>query len=130
MHEGKMKKDIENRDDIILLVDTFYTKVKSNPVIGFIFEDVAQINWEKHLPVMYSFWSGILLTDHSYSGNPMIKHIELSRKTEMSEKQFNEWLTLFNQTVDELFTGSKANEAKTRANTIANLMLTKINLHK
>lgn len=125
-----MRKEITDRNDIILLVDTFYQKVRNNPVIGFIFSDVAQVNWEKHLPVMYSFWSGILLSDHSYSGNPMMKHIELGRKTEMSEKQFQEWLLLFNQTVDELFSGNKAQEAKTRAETIANLMLTKINLLK
>ena len=40
-----MKKDIANRDDIILLINTFYEKVKKDQVIGYIFNDVAKVNW-------------------------------------------------------------------------------------
>jgi hemoglobin len=121
-----MKKDIETREDIELLVNSFYDKIKTNAILGPIFNDVAQINWEEHLPKMYSFWASLLLGEHSFSGNPMMKHIELSKLTAMTEVQFSEWLLLFNQTVDELFEGSRADEAKTRAANIARLMLHKI----
>lgn len=124
-----MKKDIENRDDVVLMVDTFYQKVKQNPVIGYIFGDVAKIDWNKHLPVMYSFWSSILLNEHSYGGGTMIKHINLSRKTELNEKHFSEWMSLFNETVAELFDGPKSQEAKQRAELIAGLMMSKIVHH-
>ena len=40
-----MKKDIETRDDIELLVNSFYEKVKADPVIGHIFTDVFKVNW-------------------------------------------------------------------------------------
>ena len=53
-----MIKDILNREDVVKLVDTFYGKVMTNNVIGFIFSDVAGINWSKHLPKMYNFWNG------------------------------------------------------------------------
>ncbi len=125
----KTKKDIQDItsvSDIRLLVDTFYEKVRSNTVIGYIFSDVAQVNWEHHLPKMYSFWGSILLGEHSYSGHPMGIHIDLSKKTTLSEKEFSEWLLLFTQTVDELFEGEKAHEAKLRAANIARLMLHKI----
>ena len=56
-----MKKDIETREDIIKLVDVFYDKVKKNEILGYIFDDIAKIDWSKHLPVMYSFWASILL---------------------------------------------------------------------
>ena len=46
-----MKKDIENREDIVVLINRFYEKVKKDEVIGYIFNDVAKVNWEKHLPV-------------------------------------------------------------------------------
>lgn len=118
--------DINNRKDIELLVNTFYGKVKFNPVLGYIFEDVAKINWETHLPKMYSFWASILLNEKSFSGNPMQKHIALSKITEMSDKEFLVWLHLFDETVDELFRGEKANEAKFRAGSIAHIMLNKI----
>ena len=118
-----MKQDIKTREDIELLVNSFYNKVKNNPVLGYIFDDIAQINWETHLPRMYSFWGSILLGEYSFSGNPMQKHVALSKLTALTEKEFSEWLSLFTQTVDELFDGKKADEAKIRANNIARLML-------
>jgi hemoglobin len=121
-----VKKDIENRDDVIFLVDTFYQSVQANKILGYIFNDVAQINWSKHLPKMYSFWANILPGEHSFSGNPMEKHISLSKITPLSEIEFSEWLLLFTKTVDELFEGKNADEAKLRAGNIARLMLHKI----
>ena len=118
-----MKSDITNRKDIELLVNTFYEKIRSNPVLGYIFDDVAKINCESHLSKMYSFWASILLGEHSFLGNPMQKHIALSKITEMTDNEFSEWLHLFTVTVDELFFGENANEAKLRAGNIARLML-------
>jgi hemoglobin len=118
-----MKKDIQNLADIELLVNSFYEKVRVNSVLGYIFDNIAQIDWESHLPRMYSFWAGILLGEHGFSGNPMQKHIKLSKMTAMTDREFSEWLHLFRKTVDELFLGKKANEAKMRAEHIARLML-------
>jgi len=121
-------RDIQTRDDIIMLVDQFYNKVQTNPVIGPIFTDVAHLDFSVHLPVMYSFWASQLLGEQSYNGNPMIPHLKLGKLTPMGEVQFTEWLRLFSETVDDLFTGIKADEAKSRAGNIARLMLYKINL--
>jgi hemoglobin len=125
-----MKKDISTRQDIELLVDTFYGKVRTNPVLDPIFSDVAKVNWESHLPRMYTFWAALLLGEGGFKGNPMKKHIELSKMTRLSEGEFTEWLTLFYQTTDELFEGEKAVEAKTKATNIAQLMLHKIQSHE
>lgn len=121
-----MKPDITSRDDVATLVDTFYEKVKRNPTLGYIFTDVAKVDWPHHLPRMYSFWSSILLGEQSYQGNPMVKHIELSRITPLTEAEFSEWLRLFHETLDELFEGENAAEARSRAENIARLMLYKI----
>lgn len=121
-----MKRDIQHRDDIVLLVNTFYGKVQSNTIIGPIFNEIMQVDWDAHLPKMYRFWSSILLDEHSYASNPMNIHIQMAQKTPMTEKQFSEWLRLFTQTVDELFVGQKADEAKMRAANIARLMQYKI----
>ena len=121
--------DITNRKDIELLVDTFYGKVMINPTIGPIFSDVVRVNWGSHLPKMYSFWSSLLLNEQSFSGNPMRVHIDISKLTTMGESEFSEWLMLFHETIDELFLGDKADEAKTRASNIARLMQTKIRMN-
>ncbi|MBK7681369.1 MAG: group III truncated hemoglobin [Bacteroidetes bacterium] len=81
---------------------------------------------ETHLPKMYSFWSSLLLGEHSFTGNPMATHIALSKNIPLTALEFSEWIQLFNATVDDLFEGEKANEAKIRAANIARLMLFKI----
>ena len=120
------KKDIENKDDIKFLVDSFYKKVLSNDIIGFIFNDVAKINFHDHMPKMYDFWATTLLQSNSYNGNPMIIHLDLHKKIPLKKVHFDEWLRLFNETVNELFHGETAELAKTRALSIATVMQIKI----
>lgn len=124
-----MKKDIENRDDIVVLINTFYEKVKKDKVIGYIFNDVAKVNWEKHLPVMYNFWENVIFFTGSYTGNPMTAHKQLNQKTRLNADHFQEWIKLFTKTVDELFEGDKAELTKQRAVSIATVMQIKI-LHE
>jgi len=114
--------DIQNRDDISTLVNVFYEKVKSDQLIGPIFSEVAKVDWPHHLPIMYDFWEMVLLGSGPYKGDPMTKHIQLSKKTTLAKEHFTQWLKLFGVTVDELFAGEKAEEAKMRANRIAELM--------
>lgn len=126
----KERKDIENRGDIELMVNSFYNSVQSNNKLGYIFKDIAMVKWDVHLPKMYAFWSHILLGDSEYKGNPMIKHIALSKQAPMTDEEFSEWLALFIYTVDQLFQGPVAEEAKLRAANIARLMLHKIKLNE
>lgn len=106
---------LTTRADIEHLVNSFYDKVKKDPQIGPIFTDVAKVNWDEHLPKLYNFWEDLLLGTDSYSGRPFPPHIPLNLKLE----NFERWITLFFETVDENFTGEKANEAKARALRIA-----------
>ncbi len=121
-----MKKDLSGRQDIERLVTVFYSKVKADPVIGFIFTEIAMVNWAVHLPVMYNFWEYILFSTGTYQGNPMGAHIQLHQKHPLTPAHFNQWKKLFEETVDELFEGEKAEEAKQRASHIAALMLHKV----
>jgi len=121
-----MKRDIENRKDIAHLVNSFYDKVKRDEIIGFIFNDVAKVNWEKHLPVMYDFWENIIFFTNNYSGNPMIVHMHLNQLVALKKEHFEQWMKLFTATVDELFEGKKAALAKEKALNIAAIMETKI----
>lgn len=111
-----MKHDIANEADIKLLIDTFYEKVKADDVIGYIFNDVAKVNWAHHLPVMYSFWEFLLLDKQdAYRGNPIQKHLDLHKQVALKSAHFDRWLALFQSTVDELFEGPSAENAKFRA---------------
>jgi hemoglobin len=121
-----MKKDIENKADIALLVNTFYHKVTADETIGYIFTDVVKVNWEKHLPVMYQFWENTIFYTGSYEGNPMELHKHLHRLIPLTLEHFKQWNFLFIKTVDELFEGVNANLAKQRAVSISAVMQIKI----
>jgi len=121
-----MKKDIESRDDIELLVKSFYEKVKIDPVIGSIFTDIARVNWEKHLPVMFDFWENTIFYTGSYLGNPMKSHQNLNRLFPLTKEHFSRWNQLFASTMDELFEGDKAVLAKQRAISISTVMQLKL----
>jgi len=121
-----MKKDIEDRKDIELLINSFYDKVKQDAIIGSFFTEVVQVNWEKHLPVMYNFWENIVFQTGSYNGNPIDKHLELNKKSLITMEHFQRWILLFNETVDELFLGTNSELIKQRALSIATVMQIKI----
>lgn len=114
--------DIQSRIDIELLMVTFYEKVKKDDTIGYIFNDIAKINWEHHIPIICDFWETLLLNASSYSKNAMAVHYTLNRKVPLEEKHFQQWLQLFFETVDDLFSGDIASMAKKKAKSIASLM--------
>lgn len=120
-----MKTDIRNRKDIEKLVNIFYDKVKTDEVIGYLFTDAAQVNWNLHLPKMYDFWENILFYSANYNGSPMVVHKELHQKSPIKPEHFQHWNELFNQTVDKLFQGAKADEIKNRALNISAVMMYK-----
>ena len=121
-----MNKDITHINDIRHLVDTFYRRVIEDDVIGYFFTSVVALDFEKHLPVMYQFWETILLGNAAYKGNPVQKHLDLHQREPLKEYQFDRWLALWNGTVDDLFEGKNASQAKQKAKTMKELMLAKI----
>mgnify|MGYP000951167086 CR=1 FL=1 len=121
-----MKKAITDRTDITLLVESFYTRVKKDDLIGPIFQNTENFSWETHIPIMIDFWETILLGAGSYRGNTISKHIELNRRHPLTNDHFDRWKSLFYETLDELFEGDKVAEAKKRAELMAGLMLYKI----
>jgi len=124
-----MKPDIQTQKDIQLMVDTFYTKAMKSDVIGHFFTEVIHLDMEKHMPVMYAFWSDILLGTKNYQGNPMTKHFALNKLAKMEAKHFKEWLQLWVNNIDLHFEGTKAEEAKNRAKSIASIMQFKVQSH-
>lgn len=112
-------RDIETRADCERLVRAFYGKAMTDPVIGFIFTDVAHLDLEAHVPQIASFWETILLGTRTYDGNPFAKHVPVHAKVELREGHFKQWLGLWFGTVDELFAGERANLAKVHALRVA-----------
>jgi hemoglobin len=120
-------KDISNKQDIIILVDSFYHKLSQNTLLkNIFFERLGPDNWQPHLERIYDFWETVLLGATSYVGQSFAPHATM----DLYKEHFDEWLRLFNETVDELFVGDIATDAKKRANTMAILFLSKIDYNR
>lgn len=115
-------KDIETKDDVKLMVDTFYDKIRKDDVLGPIFNERIKDNWQVHLEKMYKFWGNILLPDVQYNGKPFPPHATMN----LEKHHFNQWLNLFFDTLEENFSGEKTEEAKNRASSIAAIFYSKI----
>jgi len=112
---------IETRIEIEIVVNKFYEKVKADTLLAPLF---AHVDWHHHLPIMYNFWASILLGDQTYQGNPFQKHVPLP----LQAQHFDQWLKLFEATVDENFGGDRAQEVKDRARSIARVFQYKLGL--
>ena len=117
-----MTKEILSLEEIKLLVDTFYGWVRKDELLAPIFNNVIKDNWPAHLQKMYSFWQTVLLEEHTYSGAPFAPHAALP----IGKEHFDRWLLLFHATLDELFTGPKAEEARWRSNKMAEMFQYKL----
>lgn len=121
-----MKKDIEKIEDIKLMVNTFYERIKKNEVLGPIFEERIKDRWPEHLEKMYRFWQTILLEEHTYNGAPFPPHAKMP----IDESHFIIWVGVFTKTVDDLFEGEVANEAKKRGTLMAALFNSKVEFYR
>jgi hemoglobin len=120
------KKDIEGRNDLLLLMQEFYKKLLSDDSISYLFTDVAKINLDHHLPVLVDFWDSILFQSDTYHKNAMQPHIALHQKSPLQKHHFETWLRYFKESVDELFSGDNSFIIKERATSIATVMQIKI----
>lgn len=120
------KSDIRTIEDIKLLVNSFYSKVREDDFLADIFNNVIKDQWPVHLEKMYSFWQTVLLEEHTYHGSPFIPHASLP----VNKEHFERWIALFYKTIDEHFTGEKADEAKWRAGKMAEMFQYKIDYYR
>ncbi|WP_440881227.1 group III truncated hemoglobin [Tenacibaculum sp. C7A-26P2] len=123
------KKEIASREDIYLLVLTFYDRIKKDDLIGPIFiEMIPEKEWGNHLIKLTDFWETNLFFVRKFKGNPVKVHKNLDKsfKYSISQKHFGRWLQLWFSTIDELFVGEKAFNAKERARNIASMLFFKI----
>ena len=115
-----MKHDIQNRDDVFLLVNEFYIKVRKDPILGPFFNNAIK-DWDTHIDHLTTFWeSSLFMTkklEQRYKGNPLEVHVKVDNENNHSitELHFGIWLNLWFATLDDLFEGEIAENAKRRA---------------
>jgi hemoglobin len=119
-------KDIENIEDIKLLVNTFYSTVRKDNLLKDIFGNRIRDRWDEHLEKMYRFWQTVLLEEHTYHGSPFMPHADLP----VDQHHFDQWVMLFSKTVDDNFSGEKAERCKWQGERMAEMFLSKIRYYR
>lgn len=125
-----MKQDIQGRPEIEVLVDAFYDRVREDETIGFIFQRIIGADWSQHLPVMYRFWTSVLLGTEGYRGNTIAAHIAIDKEIPLQEAHFARWISLWRETVDDLYEGPIAEAAKQKGATMLQLIQFKVHNHR
>jgi len=120
------KKDIKTRDDIFKLVSTFYSKVRVDNNLGPFFDKIE--DWDEHLDRLTTFWESSLFLKTKYFGDPLAAHAKADREhgNKISEYHFGIWLNLWFETIEELFEGETAENAKRRARKMGTFLYLKI----
>ena len=120
------RPDIETREDCERLVRAFYGQALEDPLIGFIFTDVAKLDLDAHVPKITSFWETILLGNRTYTGGAFAPHAAVHAQVTLRPGHFERWLQLWFGTVDELFAGDTADLAKVHALRVASAFHTRL----
>lgn len=120
------KRDIENSQDVENVVRTFYERALRDKLLEPIFVVGLEMDLEEHIPIICRFWESVLLGANNYRRNPILKHIELSRKIALEPAHFDQWLQLWQECLEIEFDGPVAELALSRAKTMAQLMQFKI----
>lgn len=122
-----MKSDIQNREDLSLLIDSFYSKIRTNGEIGHFFNETIK-DWDSHLEKLTDFWENNLFAIRKYHGNPIAAHIEVDEKFNQTidPNIFGLWLNLWFETLEELFEGENVETLKRRARKMGTVLLVNI----
>jgi hemoglobin len=112
-------RDLADRQDIEVLVRTFYERAFEDPLLGPVFLDIAHLNLDEHLPVMCDFWETVLFRAGLYRRNAFEVHARLHADASLTGTHFRRWLQLWVATTSDLFTGPRADTAKIQAGRIA-----------
>ena len=111
-------KQICNRNDIHVLVNSFYSKIREDELLGPIFNShIPEDKWPEHLDKLTDFWETNLFGIAKFKGSPTQKHINVDKnlKYSIEQKHFGRWLQLWFETINALYEGEYADKAKNAA---------------
>ena len=105
---------------IEIFIKQFYVKVNQDALLSPIFNEVAEVSLDEHIPKLIKFWSSILLKTGEYQGNAYRKHVMLAKQVQIENLHFQRWLALFEEQARLHFEKNIAEDVISKASNIAN----------
>ena len=69
-------------ESISELVHAFYADVRQDALLGPVFDEALNGQWDEHLHRLVDFWSTVLLGSRSFKGNVLGKHMQVTLRGE------------------------------------------------
>lgn len=105
-----------DEDSLARLVDRFYAAVRSDALIGPVFNDAID-DWPYHLDKLTAFWSSLMLTTGRYKGTPMAAHFK--HRARITPAMFDRWLVLWRAATEAEMPPAAARSMQAKAERIA-----------
>ncbi len=117
-------KDIETREDILMIMQKFYDKLLTEDSINFFFSKVTSVDkhLEEHFEILVTFWEQSLFMKGGYFNNMFQIHKDVHEKHPIKKEHYDLWLNYFYETIDKHFSGKNAEQMKTQALSMATIM--------
>ena len=113
------RSDLDTPDQIADMVSAFYTTVNTDDLLGPVFNDIAGVDWDHHLPKLTAFWARALLGIDGYQGNPFARHAHIHQTSPLTPAHFERWLGLFEANLDQRWAGPNTERARTLVHNVA-----------
>jgi hemoglobin len=107
--------DLDTRTQIHDLVVHFYREIAFDPVLNPVFEEVAEVDWAVHMPRLTNYWCRVLLGEPGYDGMLLAAHEHVHHLEPFDPALYDRWYDLWVASVDERWSGPKADAAKAHA---------------
>jgi hemoglobin len=117
---------LPSEEQIKELVDSFYSRVRNDELLGPVFAAAIGESWNEHLAKMSDFWSTVVLASRRYKGNPMMAHIALPR---LRREHFERWLSCWRETATGLLGEMQAGIFVRKAEFMAARLLLAVDTH-
>ena len=105
-----------DEDSLARLVGRFYAAVRSDALIGPVFNDAID-DWPLHLDKLAAFWSSLMLGTGRYDGRPMAAHFR--HRARITPAMFDRWLALWGEATEAEMPPAAARALQARAGRIA-----------
>lgn len=109
------RPDLTSRKHIHNLVVGFYRELIMDEVLGPIFEEVAEVDWSKHIPLLIDYWCRVLLGHQTYQGAILVAHRHVHDQQAFTADHFDRWYSFWVATIDQTWAGPLAEKAKSHA---------------
>lgn len=108
-------RDLDTRTEVHGLVTRFYQEIALDDLLEPIFGEVAEVDWNEHIPRLIDYWCWILFGTDGYPRSVTRAHRHLHALRPIEPAHCDRWMALWVATIDAGWSGPVADHAKDHA---------------